>query len=351
MSTSVPLTAVAGWAAGGATLAETGEADVLRRLVAAARERSAPGLELPAGDDAAVWRPAPGLEVALSQDAIVEGKDFLRDWTTPRQLGRKAVVVALSDLAGMGAEPAWCTASLCAPGSTRLGDVVEIQAGMLDALEAAGCALAGGDVSDIDGPLVIAVGIGGTLEPGQALRRDRGRPGDALLVTGALGRAAAGLRLLRDSPGEARLLSAAEQAWIEAQVAPEARVSEGQALVRLGAEAGGDISDGLLADATWLAEASGCSAELWVDSLPVDADLREAFGGAWAELALGGGEDFELLAAVRPEHLAALLAAWPAQLAPLTVVGRLGDGAGLTVLEREGGAPLPAPPVSSRHYG
>ncbi|HYL69733.1 MAG TPA: AIR synthase related protein, partial [Candidatus Dormibacteraeota bacterium] len=246
MSSSVPLRGVGGWAADGATLADTGETEVLRRLVDAARRRPLPELEISAGDDAAVWRPAPGLEVALSQDAIVEGKDFLRAWTVPRQLGRKAVVVALSDLAGMGAQPSWCTVALCAPGSTRLADVLELQAGMLEALDASGCALAGGDVSDIDGPLVIAVAAGGTLQPGRALRRDRGRPGDALLVTGVLGAAAAGLRLLQGGAPPAAQDADGSRRWIEAQLEPSARIAEGLALSALGAAAGGDLSDGLL---------------------------------------------------------------------------------------------------------
>lgn len=334
----------------GATLASTGEAEVLRRLVVAARERSVPGLELPAGDDAAVWRPAPGLEVALSQDAIVEGKDFLRAWTTPRQLGRKAVVVTLSDMAAMGAEPAWCTAALCAAGSTRLADVLEIQGGLLDALADAGCVLAGGDLSDIDGPLVIAVSVGGTLAPGRALRRDAGRVGDALVVTGALGRAAAGLRLLRGDAAAAQAETEVARRWIDAQVAPVARLAEGRALAERGVAAGGDLSDGLLADAAWLATSSGCGAELWLDAVPVDPELREVFGDSWVELALGGGEDFELLAAVSPDRIGGLRADWPPGLAPLSVVGRLVEGDGVALLGVEGGAPLPVPPVRSRHY-
>jgi len=113
----------------------------------------------------------------------------------------------------------------------------------------------------------------------------------------------------------------------------------------------GDLSDGLLADAERLVEASGCAAELWLDAVPVDPGIREAFGGAWVEVTLGGGEDFELLAAVRPEHVEGLLRLWPDALAPLHVVGRLVHGDGLRLLDHEGGSPVPLPPVRSRHFG
>ncbi|HKR99840.1 MAG TPA: AIR synthase related protein, partial [Candidatus Dormibacteraeota bacterium] len=170
---------------GGPTLAQTGETALLRLLSEMARAIPAPGLAQGAGDDAAVWEPAAGRDVVLSQDALVEGKDFERDWITPWQLGRRALSVALSDLAGMGARPAWCTATLCAPRDTQLEDVAELQAGLCEAAIEVGCAVAGGDVSDIDGPLVVDVSVGGTVPHGGWLRRDAGEAGQALVVTGA----------------------------------------------------------------------------------------------------------------------------------------------------------------------
>src|ERR1700680_3489929 len=174
---------------GGPTLVDMGEAALLKELAEIARSTSR-GLALGSGDDAAVWAPETGGEVAISQDALVEGVDFRRSWITPRQLGARALSVALSDLAGMGARPAWCAVTLCAPGTTVAEDVLEMQRGLCAIAAQAGCAVAGGDVSAIDGPLVIAVSVGGTLVPGEALRRDRGAPGDLVLVTGTLGRAA-----------------------------------------------------------------------------------------------------------------------------------------------------------------
>jgi thiamine-monophosphate kinase len=332
--------------AGGATLADVGEQALLRALTEIA-STPASTLALGSGDDAAVWSPQPGRDLALSQDALVEGVDFRRSWITPGRLGARALAVALSDLAGMGALPVWCAATLCAPASTCFEDVLEIQRGLCAAAAAAGCAVAGGDVSAIDGPLVIDIVVGGTIAPGAVLRRDGGRPGDLVVVTGTLGRAAAGLRLLLDGGDD---LSAQEHAWVDAQLAPVARIPEGLELVASGVRCGGDISDGLLVELERITDMSGCGAEIWLDRLPVEAALVTDFGAAWPDLAIGGGEDFELVATLTRSAAQALLESWPVELAPLTAVGRLRAEAGVEVLDREGGSSVPQPRTSSRHF-
>jgi len=331
---------------GGATLLDVGETELLKALAEIARG-TGPGLALGTGDDAAVWVPDPGRNVAISQDALVEGIDFRRSWITPRRLGARAMAVALSDLAGMGARPAWCAATLCAPSSTCAEDVLEIQRGLCAAAAAAGCAVAGGDLSAIDGPLVIDVSVGGTLAPGTELRRDTGVPGDVIVVTGMLGRAAAGLRLLLDGGDD---LSRRERSWVEAQLAPSARLAEGLHLVASGVRCGGDISDGLLVELERITDLSGCGAEVWLDRVPVEAALVSDFGAAWPDLALGGGEDFELVATLPPDAVATLAGSWPSDLAPLSVVGRLRAGAGVGVLDREGGDGVATPRTTSRHF-
>src|ERR1019366_9528290 len=108
--------------------------------------------------------------------------------------------------------------------------------------------------------------------------------------------------------------------------------------------------DGLLVDLERIAEMSACGAELWLDRLPVETALVSDFGAAWPDLAIGGGEDFELVATLPEPAVAALLESWPKELAPLTVVGRLVAGATLDVLDHEGGAQMPRPQTSSRHF-
>ncbi len=331
--------------AGGPTLAEVGERALLNQLVAIAAD-ACPGGP-PSGDDAAVWTPPPGHDLAVSVDALVEDIDFRRSWIDPRRLGRRAFAVAVSDLAAMGAEPLTCLATLCARGSEQVADVLEIQRGLCEAAAAAGCAVVGGDVSGIDGPLVIDVTVTGSLPAGQALRRDGGRPGDILLVTGTIGRAAAGLRLLLDGavPG-----SDVERAWVSCHLDPPTRLREGARLLQAGVRCAGDLSDGLLVDAARTASASGCAAELWIEDLPVDARLATRFGHSWLELAVGGGEDFELLAAVAEDHLPTVLRDWPTGLAPLTVVGVLSAGEGVRLLDRRGGSERAAPRSLADHF-
>src|ERR1039457_2754314 len=122
---------VPGFDASGPTLQEVGEAELLRRLTAIARRHGDdPRLVVASGDDAAVWRPPGGAGIVLSQDAIVEGEDFLRDWIDPTAVGRRALAAALSDLAAMGARPALCMVPLCAPGTSRIDDLLAIQEGI-----------------------------------------------------------------------------------------------------------------------------------------------------------------------------------------------------------------------------
>lgn len=342
---------------GGPTLVATGEEEVLRLLAGISEAARGRGLVIGPGDDAAVWRPAAGVEIAVSQDALVEDRDFRRRWITPRALGRRALTVALSDLAAMGAAPAWCTATLCAPGSTELEDVLEIQRGLVAAAAKSGCAVAGGDLSDTPGGLVIDVAVGGTAPPGRWLRRDAARPGEALAVTGCVGAAAAGLAALRLAefsglggvPDDS--LSDELLRWVAAFRAPAARLDEGRRLAAAGVRCAGDISDGLLVECARTAAASGCRLELWGDRVPVHEGLREQFPGEWRGFALGGGEDFELLFTAPPATLSELSRTWPAGLAPLHVVGRVTDGTGVVLLDHENGSPVAPPPVRSRHWG
>ncbi|MGA2283177.1 MAG: thiamine-phosphate kinase [Candidatus Dormibacteria bacterium] len=334
--------------AGGETLDDVGEAELLRRLTATAlRGGGDPRLVVASGDDAAVWQPPAGAGIVLSQDAVVEGEDFLKAWTDPETVGRRAHAVGVSDLAAMGAWPRLCLVTLCAPGSAEVGDLMAIQEGVCAAAAETGCRVVGGDVSAIRGPLVIDVAVVGTVDAGRALRRDRGRPGDALVVTGSLGGAAAGLQILLDGV-DAR--GEGVERWLDRQLRPRARLAEGQALAELGVECAGDLSDGLIVDVGRIIEASGCGAQLWLDRIPADPGIRTLLGDGWVKAALGGGEDFELVAAVDAYRLDGLLAAWPAGLEPLTVVGALDQGSGLRLLDRRGGAPVPLPAVASRHF-
>ena len=300
------------------------------------------------GDDAAVWRLDPAALLVVTQDAVVEGVDYVPGWTRPYLVGKRSLTISLSDIAAMGAEPGWCVVTYCASPEVRYEDLLAIQQGLCDVAVAAGCAVIGGDVSRIDGPLVVDVAAGGSARPGRILRRDAGRAGDLLLVTGTLGRAAAGLRLLAN--GHVTAPAGARDRWVTAQLDPAARLGEGHALAELGVTCCGDLGDGLLVDAERTARSSGCAAELWLESVPADPGLRGLFPDDWPALALAGGEDFELLVAVPPASVPDLVRRWRPGLAPLTVVGQLAAGRGVRLLSRSGGAEVPKPAPASRHF-
>jgi thiamine-monophosphate kinase len=335
----------------GTAVSQVSETELLHELIGEAQRTLAGrghAIVVGSGDDAAVWRPDPPALLAITQDAVVEGVDYQPGWTLPYLVGKRSLTISLSDLASMGAEPAWCVVTYCASPDVRYEDLLAVQHGLCDVAAGSGCAVIGGDVSRTDGPLVVDVVAGGSVRPGRILRRDAGRPGDVLLVTGTLGRAAAGLRLLADGPGSAP--AGDSDRWVTAQLDPVARLGEGAALAGLGVTCCGDLSDGLLVDSERTARASGCAAELWLDSVPVDPGLRGSFPGDWPALALAGGEDFELLAAVPAASVQDLVRRWGPGLAPLTVVGQLVAGTGVRLLDRRGGAELPKPAPASRHF-
>jgi len=290
------------------------------------------------GDDAAVWRLDPAALLVVTQDAVVEGVDYVPGWTRPYLVGKRSLTISLSDIAAMGAEPGWCVVTYCASPEVRYEDLLAIQQGLCDVAVAAGCAVIGGDVSRIDGPLVVDVAAGGSARPGKILRRDAGRAGDLLLVTGTL------------ANGHVTAPAGARDRWVTAQLDPAARLGEGHALAELGVTCCGDLSDGLLVDAERTARSSGCAAELWLESVPADPGLRGLFPDDWPALALAGGEDFELLVATPPADVPDLIRRWPPGRAPLTVVGQLAAGSGVRLLDRRGGAEIPKPAPASRHF-
>jgi thiamine-monophosphate kinase len=271
-------------------------------------------VEIGVGDDAAVLIPTPGARLVATTDVLVEGHDFRHDLAEPADWGWKAVAANLSDLAAMGATGRWLLLALTAPAATPLATLERLYEGVGEACRAFGVALVGGDVSD--GPaLSLAVTALGEAA-GRVVTRAGARPGDRLVVTGPLGAAAAGLALLeqarrraRDGAadgaegGRARELLARFPGLAAAQRRPHPDLGAGPRLAQAGAHAMLDVSDGLAGDALHLAEASGVGVELRDRDVPLAPGVAEAaalLGRDPLELALGGGEDFVLAAALPP---------------------------------------------------
>jgi thiamine-monophosphate kinase len=262
------------------------------------------------GDDAALWQPSRSHRSAISTDMLVESVDFTRDAMTLEDIGWRAMAANVSDIAAMGAKPVLATVALGFPGTTSLDEIVELYRGL--AACAAGCRLAvvGGDLSRA-AALTIAITVVGEVRASNAKTRAGGRPGDVVAVTGTLGAARAGLELTRNAElidGELR-----EEA-LRAFRRPQPRDAEGRFLAASrNVAAMIDCSDGLSTDLSRLAAAGGCGAI--VESVPLARSARavaQARGEDPERFGLAGGEDFELIAAIRPRafrHVAARYAA------------------------------------------
>ncbi|HEX5374610.1 MAG TPA: thiamine-phosphate kinase [Solirubrobacterales bacterium] len=296
-----------------------GEFELLARI----RERlpaGGPRIHLGSGDDAAVTMPEGA--TATSVDALVEGVHFRREDAAPAQIGHKALATALSDLAAMGAGAGEAYVVLGVPADCGEEECVELLDGMLALASATGTELAGGDLTRA-AQLFLAITVVGHAPDAEALvHRAGARAGDALVITGEIGGAAAGL--LPDAPAELRAR----------QLEPQPRLGAGDALAGAGATAMIDLSDGLGGDARHLAESSGVALRIDAGAIPFAPGSKETMAAAgrdpW-EL-LGGGEDYELLASLPPEQLeAAAEAVRVAEAVALTKIGEVVAGSGVEI--------------------
>jgi thiamine-monophosphate kinase len=277
------------------------------------------------GDDAAILECPAGTELAAAVDTLVAGVHFPHG-SPPASIGHRALAVNLSDLAAMGARPAWALLALTLPQADETW-LAEFAAGMAALARAHDVALVGGDTTS--GPLCITVQALGHVPRSSALLRSGGRAGDAVFVSGTPGDAAAGLAI-----EQGRLAAAADPAAYlrERFLYPAPRVALGECL-RRHASACIDVSDGLLGDAAKLARASGCGIEITYGEVPVSQALLRAVGEERArELALTGGDDYELCFSVRPTHVASLLAQLPPEHWGYTRIGTLREAPGADVL-------------------
>jgi thiamine-monophosphate kinase len=335
-------------------LDEVGERALLRYL----RERipSGAGVTIGVGDDAAAVESL-GPHTLVTVDCLVEGTHFQRAWAPARLLGRKALSTSLSDVAAMGGIPRHATVSLCLPPDTPFGFVEGLYDGLLERAAETSVNLIGGNVSAAGSGVVIDVTLLGQAE--RLIRRSGAEPGDRILVTGKLGAAAAGLLLLGqgvrlDDDGAL----ASTGVWTEssrgpllrcllAQLDPRPPIGFGRVLGESDiAHAAIDVSDGLAGDLLQMCEASGVRA--WIDlaAVPVDPDaavVARAGGRDATDLALNGGEEYQLLLAVPPDQVAAareLAVFWSVDL---TDIGQFEGGEPLvSARTAEGERPLDA---------
>lgn len=264
------------------------ERQLIARLRREVRSRNGRVL-LGIGDDCAILRLPPHHEVLLTTDFSIEGVHFRREWQSPECIGHRCLARGLSDIAGMGGRPIAAFLSLALPAACGQQWVDRFFAGLLKLAGRHRVQLAGGDTSRSRSGVLADIVVAGSVERGKALLRSGAKPGDQIYVTGALGESAAALRLLSDGKVKRR------------DVFPDPRISVGEWLQRKRiASAAIDISDGLSTDLLHICEESGVGATIEAEAVPIHPaaqklDRGRAIIGNPLELALHGGEDYELL--------------------------------------------------------
>jgi thiamine-monophosphate kinase len=297
------------------------EFDLISRIRARVLQRA--DVVLGIGDDAALLQVPPGRELVVTADTLNAGVHFL-DAAAPADIGWKSLAVNLSDLAAMGATPAWCTLSLSLPQADESW-IDAFLDGFLTLADRHGIGLVGGDTTR--GPLSISVTAMGLVEPGSALCRDRAQVGDDVWVTGTLGDAAAALEAML----EGREVSESLRQRLDR---PTPRVAAGLRLSAL-AHACIDVSDGLLADLTHICKGSGVGAELHLMDLPASTELTAAQPADRWRWQACGGDDYELCFTASPRNRESIVQVLDFTDVSATRIGRIVAGQGVRAFDAE----------------
>lgn len=326
-------------------LTDIGEFGFIQRFAGAFQSRLPNGVT-GIGDDCAIIPWTAETSQLVTTDMLVEDVHFLRHKTRPEALGEKSLAVNLSDIAAMGGRPCHAFLSIGIPAAVEVEWLDAFFVGLRALAEREQVTLLGGDTTASTGPLIINIAVLGLIASAQIKHRSAARPGDAICVTGDLGDAGGGLRVLLDN----LTMDEAELYLLDRQHRPRAHVQEGQWLGEQAAvHAMLDVSDGIDADIRHIMEQSDCGAIIELDRLPRSPALRNAAQRHhWdtEQLAATSGEDYCLLLTVAPEALTDVQAAFMAQFArPLTPIGTITAQARQLVYTRNG------QPVPFHHHG
>jgi thiamine-monophosphate kinase len=270
-------------------VSEIGEFGLIELLAEIATTSRPKPLLMDIGDDAAAWRSEAGVQLATS-DALIQDVHFTLSTTTWQELGWKALAVNLSDIAAMGGVPQYALVSLGLPGETDVAHIAQLYHGMAELARLFDVAIVGGDV--VAAPIIVLnLAVFGSAQ-GDILTRTTASHGDHIAVTGYLGTSAAGMAMLK---GGLQFDGEVTAYLRRAHLKPYPLVVEGQHLARHGVRAAIDLSDGLASDLGKLCRASKVAARLFVDQIPIHSSVRDSFRDDCLNLALAGGEDYELL--------------------------------------------------------
>ena len=317
---------------------ELGEFALLARLQRRLKQADAPPVVRGIGDDCAVLRPADGHDLLVTTDTQEEGVHFRRDWSTPEDIGWRCLAVNVSDVAAMGGAPLGAVVALSLPETLPVAFVEAMYDGMNALAEAYDCPIIGGNISKSAEPLSVTITVLGSAPRDGSLYRASARAGDGIWITGDLGAAKAGLEALIHPQAVAGLPT---EAVLSRYRRPFPRLKEALYLRQHGARSLIDLSDGLSSDLAHVCEASGVGARLHADRIPISDEtgkVANALGLDALTMALHGGEDFELCLTAPSAVAEALEQGFRKRFdCPLTRIGTIQTGAGVTLCHSDGG--------------
>ena len=288
------------------TLADLGEFGLINRLNKLVRRMGvqAPRISLGIGDDAACFRAQDRYELLITCDCLVEGRHYLPDHIVPKDLGRRAMALNISDIGAMGGRPLYALISLGLKHDTPIADVEAMYHGFLSELNPFEASIIGGNLTKSEHDLFVDITLIGEVEEGKMIRRSTAQKDDAILVTGYPGQAALGLEMLLQAKAGEDLR---DHPLVRAYNTPTHRAREGRAVAQSGyATAMIDTSDGFLGDLGHLCEESGVGALLFQDKLPLSDELIEAckrLGKDPYNTVLGESDDYELIITCESENV------------------------------------------------
>jgi thiamine-monophosphate kinase len=337
------------------TLSDVGEFGLIGRLrdLILKEGCSSAGLRLGIGDDTASFTPRRGHEILITCDSMVEGRHYLPDRITPRDLGRRAMTSNISDIGAMGGDPLYALVSLGLKADMTVSVIEEIYRGFLYELNPFRASIIGGNITGVGDRTFIDITLVGEVRLGGAVRRSTARPGDSILVTGFPGQSAAGLQLLLGCGKGGALES---HPLVRKYLVPGHRAVAGREVGLSGlATAMIDTSDGLVGDLGHICEGSGAGADLDAMRLPVSDDLLEAsrdLGRDPLDFVLGWSDDYELIITCAPRHVDKLVAVlMQAGVESVSEVGRLTSQAQNIRIIGEDGRARRLNPSGWDHFG
>jgi thiamine-monophosphate kinase len=306
-------------------LGEFGLIDLLAKMAGGGDKHLLVGI----GDDAAAWRGDGSIQLA-TVDSFIQDVHFPSGLASWKEIGWKALAVNLSDIAAMGGLPRYALVSLALPPDTEVDDVTALYTGMLELAKQFGVTIIGGNISRA--PLVaITIAVFGSSQKGQILTRSTAKAGELVAVSGQLGAAAAGLEMLTKG---LKFDPQASTSFRNAFLHPLPRIAEGQLLIEEGVKTAIDLSDGLISDLNQICKASQVGARIEIERVPIEPGVKTEFGEKALEMALGGGEDYELLFSGEAEVIERVKRK---AACPITVIGEILAGdKGVTLVDSRG---------------